>query len=173
MLSGIGISLTEITIQIDCFCIFPALLPLSTRSFLLLLLLLPVRILSSPIYPPYPPPLLLLLSFLFRSSTQHRVADSSVLSLPVSPSNFSTGGLCARAFCEACASQPIFIQSSDRVDRTLHVSLSKIGPISGIESIKNFMVDRPQEGESMKVTGSLYHSPHYGRLTNRPPSSLK
>ena len=163
-------SLMEITIQIDCFCIFPASLPLSTRSFLLLLLLLlPVRILSSPIYPPP----LLPLSFLFHSSTQHRVADSSVLSLPVSPSNFSTGGLCARAFCEACASQPIFIQSSDRVDRTLHVSLSKIGPISGIESIKNFMVDRPQEGESMKVTGSLYHSPHYGRLTNRPPSSLK
>lgn len=59
----------------------------------------------------------LLLQVDFGSDFERRVSDSSVLSLPLAPSNFSSGGLCARALCEACASQTVFIQPSNLLDR--------------------------------------------------------
>lgn len=36
----------------------------------------------------------------------------SLLTLPISPSNFTTGGLCARATCGRCISESLFITPS-------------------------------------------------------------
>lgn len=48
----------------------------------------------------------------------------------------------------------------------------KIGPISGLNAIKSFMVKPPTEGESLKVSGSLYHSLNYGKTSQQPTTSL-